>query len=256
MLGLEGGEELSAITVVLLVAWAVPPALFLGYARQARAVRRTRSEFTLCRSEAAELNRAIRLFDQARGRLEELQRPSSTRWLWPVLLNLDADSAADPEERHDLEAYAAHLQATIRQLKRRPLQRLRSWVRLISTHDALAGAITVYFIGLAFTVTASNFLEEVSLFLANGAVAALAAMAALLIYPASRRGCAGGTTWNFTRSGAWRDPMSGRRSRKWRRIKGLPTKLQARPIRPAIGPPCSACRPRPPSTISSRPTRC
>ena len=183
MLGLEGGEELSAITVVLLIAWAVPPALFLGYARQARAVRRTRSEFTLCRSEAAELNRAVRLFDQARGRLEELQRPSSTRWLWPVLLNLDADSAADPEERHDLEAYAAHLQATIRQLKRRPLQRLRSWVRLISTHDALAGAITVYFIGLAFTVTASNFLEEVSLFLANGAVAALAAMAALLIYP-------------------------------------------------------------------------
>lgn len=127
MLGLEGGEELSAITVVLLIAWAVPPALFLGYARQARAVRRTRSEFTLCRSEAAELNRAIRLFDQARGRLEELQRPSSTRWLWPVLLNLDADSAADPEERHDLEAYAAHLRATIRQLKRRPLQRLRSW---------------------------------------------------------------------------------------------------------------------------------
>jgi hypothetical protein len=38
-----------------------------------------------------------------------------------------ADSAADPEERHDLEAYAAHLRATIRQLKRRPLQRLRSW---------------------------------------------------------------------------------------------------------------------------------
>ena len=53
MLGLEGGEELSAVTVVLLIAWAVPPALFLGYAHQARAVLRTRSE----------LNRAIRLFD-------------------------------------------------------------------------------------------------------------------------------------------------------------------------------------------------
>ena len=146
-------------------------------------VLRTRSEFTLCRSEAAELNRAIRLFDQARDRLEELQRQSSTRRLWPVLLNLDADRAADLEERHDLEAYAAHLRATIRQLKRRPLQRLRSWVHLISTHDALAGAIAVYFIGLAFAITASNFVEEVSLFLANGAVAALAAMAALLIYP-------------------------------------------------------------------------
>jgi len=183
MFGLEGGEELSAVTVVLLMAWAVPPALFLGYARQSRAVRRTRSEFTLCRSEASELNRALRLFDQARVRLERLERPNATRRLWPVLLNLDADSATDLEERHDLEAYAAHLRATIRQLKRRPLQRLRSWVHLISTHDALAGAIAVYFIGLAFTITASNFLEEVSLFLANGAVAAVAASAALLIYP-------------------------------------------------------------------------
>jgi hypothetical protein len=129
------------------------------------------------------LNRAIRLFDQASGRLEELARPSSTRRLWPVLLNLHADSAADIEERHDLEAYAAHLRATIRQLKRRPLQRLRSWVHLISMHDALTGAIAVYLIGLAFTITASNFLEEVSLFLANGPAAASAAMAALLIYP-------------------------------------------------------------------------
>jgi len=184
MFGLEGGEELSAVTVVLLMAWAVPPALFFGYALQSRAVRRTRSEFTLCRSEAAELNRALRLFDQARIRLERLERPNATRRLWPDLLNLDADrAAADLEERHDLEAYAAHLRATIRQLKRRPLQRLRSWIHMISTHDALAGAIAVYFIGLAFTITASNFLEEISLFLANGAVAAVAVMAVLLIYP-------------------------------------------------------------------------
>jgi DnaJ domain len=189
MSGLEGGGDFSAefANVVLLILWAALPGLVLGYLRQARAVRRTRSEFTLCRSEAAELNRAIRLFDQVCRRLEELERPSAARRLWPILLSLDADHAsADVEERHDLEAYAEHLQATILQLKRRPLRRLRSWIRMISTHDALCGAIAVYFIGLAFTVTASNFLEEVSLILANGAAAVGAAIAALLIYPVRR----------------------------------------------------------------------
>ena len=188
MLGLEGGEEFSAVTVVLLMAWAVPPALFIGYARQVRAVRRSRSEFTLCKSEAAELNRAIRLFDQARGRLEQLERPNSRQRLWPVLLrNPDADrAAADVEERHDLEAYAAHLRTTIFQLKRRPLQRLRAWIRLISAHDALAGALAVYVIGLAFVITASNFFEAIGVSPANAAVAAVAATAALLIYPVQR----------------------------------------------------------------------
>jgi hypothetical protein len=186
MWGLEAGEESSAVNVALLMAWAVLPGLVLAYVRSVRAVRRSRSEFTLCKSEAAELSRATRLFDQIRRRLAQLERPCPRRRLWPVLLKAESDSAADLEERHDLEAYAEHLQATILQLKRRPLQRLRAWIHTISSHDALAGATAVYFIGLAFALTASNFFEGGGVFLANGAVTAVAAIAALLIYPAQR----------------------------------------------------------------------
>jgi len=188
MLGLEGGEDFSAaFDVVLLMLWAVPLGLVLGYARQVRAMRDTRSEFTLCKSEAAELNRAIGLLDQVRRRLEALQRPNSTRRLWPVLLNRETDrGCANAEERLDLEAYAEHLRATIVQLKRRPLQRLRAWVSATSAHDALCGALAAYVIALAFTITASNFLEETGLPLANGAAAAVAAIVALLVYPVQR----------------------------------------------------------------------
>jgi len=188
MLGLEGGWDFSAaFDVVLLMLWAVPLGLALGYVRQVRAIRGTRSEFALCKSEAAELNRAIALLEQVRRRLETLQRPNSTRRLWPVLLNRETDcGCANGEERLDLEAYAEHLRATIVQLKRRPLQRLRAWVRATSAHDALCGALAAYVIALAFAVTASNFLEEIGLPLANGAAAAVATIVALLVYPVQR----------------------------------------------------------------------
>ena len=77
MSGLEGGGDFSAefANVVLLILWAALPGLVLGYLRQARAVRRTRSEFTLCRSEAAELNRAAKGSNKTRERAARAGKP-------------------------------------------------------------------------------------------------------------------------------------------------------------------------------------
>jgi hypothetical protein len=206
MLVPEGGGELSValVNAVLLALWAAFPGLILGYIRHVRAARHTAPEFSLRKSETAELDRAVRLFDQVCRRLDDIETQPKPRRFWRALLDRDADDGeTDGEERDDLEAHAQHLRGTIVRLKRRPLQRLRTWVHDASARCALGGAIAAYIAGLALALAAADvpgqsaWADELSagagsalawyplderLFYANAAAAGFAAAAASLFY--------------------------------------------------------------------------
>jgi hypothetical protein len=119
----EGGGELAAalVNAVLLASWVALPALVVGYIRQIRVARHMRPDFALRKSEIAELDRAVRLFDQVCCRLEASEQQTEARF-WHALFDRTGDvGQADAEERDDLQAHAQHLRAVIARLKRRPL---------------------------------------------------------------------------------------------------------------------------------------
>ncbi|HLN39943.1 MAG TPA: J domain-containing protein [Xanthobacteraceae bacterium] len=154
----ESGGELSALVVnaVLLALWAALPGLILGYIRQALAARKMPPHFALRKSEIAELERAMALYDRVCNRLETIERQAATpARFWRALFDR-ADDTPDAEEREDLQAHARHLRGTIARLKRRPLQRLYSWVHAASAQSALAGAIAAYGTALALAIAASQ----------------------------------------------------------------------------------------------------
>jgi hypothetical protein len=153
----ESGGELSAalVNAIVLALWAALPGLILGYVRQALAARKIRPEFALRKSEAAELDRAVRLYDEVCGRLETIEQQVETpKRFWRVLFDRTDDVQVDAEERDDLQAHAQHLRGTIARLKRRPLQRFYAWVHVTSSRWALAGAIAAYGAGLSFAIVA------------------------------------------------------------------------------------------------------
>src|SRR6202051_571398 len=152
------GGELSAalVNAVLLALWAALPGLILGYIRQVLAARKIRPEFSLRKSEIAELDRAVALYDQVCRRLETIERQTQApARLWRTLFDR-TDDVPDAEERDDLQAHAQHLRGTIARLKRRPLQRLHSWVHAAAAQSALAGAIAAYGVALVLAIAASQ----------------------------------------------------------------------------------------------------
>jgi len=200
----EGGELAAAlVNAIVLALWAALPALVLGYIRQAQAARRIRPEFSLRKSEISELDRAIALYDQICRRLETIeQQAEAPQHFWRALFDRTGD-APDGEERDDLQAHAQHLRGTIARLKRRPLQRLHSWVHAASAQSALAAAIAAYGLALALVIAASQASGQVAwadelnagarhvvawypldarLFYANAIAAGVAIAAAALFY--------------------------------------------------------------------------
>jgi hypothetical protein len=152
----ESGGELSALLVnaVLLALWAALPGFIFGYIRQAQTARRICPQFALRKSEIAELDRAVALYDQVCGRLQTIEQQTQTPTrFWRALFDRP-DDVPDAEERDDLLAHAQHLRGTIVRLKRRPLQRLHAWVHAASARSALAGAIAAYGIALALAIAA------------------------------------------------------------------------------------------------------
>ncbi len=154
----ESGGELSALLVnaIVLALWAALPGLILGYVRQVLAARKIRPEFKLRKSEVAELDRAVRLYDEVCRRIETIEQQAETpSRFWRALFDR-TDDVPDAEERDDLQAHAQHLRGTIARLKRRPLQRFYAWVHVTSSRWALAGAIAAYGAGLSFAIVASQ----------------------------------------------------------------------------------------------------
>ncbi|MGC1777143.1 MAG: J domain-containing protein [Xanthobacteraceae bacterium] len=110
----------------------------------------------------------------------------------------------DIETAEDLRAYAELLRENIGRLRRRPLQRLRSWMHLISSKTALGRALAAHVAGLALLLFVFHLAGQSAwagdlttgarkglvwypvderLFYANAAAVAFAAAAALLFYP-------------------------------------------------------------------------
>jgi hypothetical protein len=199
----ESGGELSAalVNAVLLALWAALPGLILGYIRQVLAARKIRPEFALRKSEIAELDRAVALYDRVCRRLEIIERQTQapTR-LWRTLFDR-TDDVPEAEERDDLQAHAQHLRGTIARLKRRPLQRLHSWVHAAAAQSGLAGAIAAYGVALMLAIAESQtsgqaawadeliarralvwYPLDARLFYANAVAAGCAAAAAALFY--------------------------------------------------------------------------
>lgn len=141
----------AVVNAALLASWDVLPALLLAYTFQSLLARRLRPEFSLRKSEAAELDRALVVYKKVCSRLkaidEAAQQPNRFWWI-AFALSAETDRY-DADEREDLEAHAHHLRAMIVQLRRLPLERLRGFVRIMSLRFALGRAVVVHVAALA-----------------------------------------------------------------------------------------------------------
>ena len=149
MVELSGGEEFSAAVVnaILLALWVALPALLLSYLRQSVVARRLRPDFTLRKSETAELNRALSVYESARHRLDEMPNGNDlSNGPWWVALSRRSDVPYQGEEFEDVKAHTQHLRAMISRLRSQPLLRLRSWVHSKSAQFALGHAVAVYLV--------------------------------------------------------------------------------------------------------------
>ena len=164
MVGAEAGEELSValVNAALLALWAVPPGLFLVYTRQSLVARRIRPEFSLRKSETIELDRAVQQYEKVCHRLKEINKQNEgSGGFWRSHFGRRADIRQDVvDELDDLEAHAHHLRVTIIRLKRRPLQRIRSWIHVMSSRFALGRALAAYVAGVALLIAAFHVPEQ------------------------------------------------------------------------------------------------
>jgi len=199
--GVGVGDELRAalVNAAFLALWAVLPGLLLGYTRLSLAARHIRPEFSLRRSEADELDRALLLYENVCCRLKEINAQDNGERGWRALFGRGVEMRQqDADERDDLEAHAHHLRGTIARLKRRPLQRLTSWLRILNWRFALGGALAAHLVSFALLIAlhASSASElsartrspliwypfDERLFYANAVAAGFAAAAALLLF--------------------------------------------------------------------------
>jgi len=200
--------ELSTVFVnaALLALWPVLPILVLAYTKQSMLAKRIRPEFSLRKFESFELDRAAILHRQVCHNLMELRdRGERTDRSWRALFwrqTKITEQRADEIEY--LEAYAQFLQAAIMRLRRRPLLRLKSWLRIQSSRFALGRALGTHIVGCALIATiafhvfqqlvvldefapmvtnsAMWFPFDHRLFYANAVAAAFTALAAPMFY--------------------------------------------------------------------------
>ncbi len=197
--------SLALINAALLALWPVLPALLLGYVRQSAAARRVRPAFSLRKSETHELNRSIHLYTQVCEQLTLIKPGGPAPGFWRGILTGRSQIGPDDIEAFDdLQAYAQLLRETIARLQRRPQQRLRSWMRLLSSKTALGRAVAAHVAGFSLLLVVFHLAGQSAwagdlttsarqglvwypiderLFFANAAAAGFAAAAALLFYP-------------------------------------------------------------------------
>lgn len=199
------------LNMVLLALWGALPILLIAYVRQSLVMRRIRPEFCLLKSEAAELDRALAVYQDVCARLAEIEAQSrTTKGILHLIFALQPDiERRGDEEREDLDAHARHLRATIAKLRGLPLGRLRDRITALSFHCAVGAAIAVYVATFGILVVtfflpgvraAARELAETghnalvwypfdgSYFLANGAGAALGVLLAPAFYLLRRIG--------------------------------------------------------------------
>ena len=198
----SGQISVALVNAALLALWPVLPGLLLGYLRQSAALRRVRVEFSLRQSETHELDRATRRYREVRIRLKTIEHKDAALGFWRCLFAANTRTASD-EVIEDLQAHAEVLRETILRLQRRPLRRLKSWIRLASSKAALSRALAAHVIGFALLLAVSHIPDQPAwagdlssraadapgwypfdgrFFYANAVAAAFAAGAAIVFY--------------------------------------------------------------------------
>jgi DnaJ domain len=199
------GEELSLAlaNAVLLALWPVLPALVLGVVRQSLTAGCVRPRLSFRPFETVELDRAVLLHQRVCRRLDEIKDSGEpAKDFWQALLRRKAHIRPHHvDEFEGLEAHRRYLRTTIRQLKRRPFQRLRAWIHTVSSQSAVNAALATHVVVLAFLIAAFHisvqpaWADELSrtqsvlwyplderLFYANAVATFLAALAAPAFY--------------------------------------------------------------------------
>jgi hypothetical protein len=145
----------ASINAGLFALLLVLPILWAGYLRLATL--RLSPDFSLGRLEAFELERAETVYKKVSQRLSEIDRMArgGTGNLWERLKHRARIRQQYAAELDDLNACANHLRASIVRLRRRPIQRHRSWVHAISCRFAFSGSLASY---LTILVPATVFI--------------------------------------------------------------------------------------------------
>jgi hypothetical protein len=153
--------DLIAVNAVLFALCAAPPAFIVGFVRQIILARRRRSDFSLSKLEALELDRTIVMYEKVFNCLKEIDRRGhdATASLWTRYRVRAEVKRQYGGERRDLDAYGRHLRAAIVRLRRLPISRFRSWVRVVSASFALGSSLAIYAV-VMMTLLALLYLGE------------------------------------------------------------------------------------------------
>jgi DnaJ domain len=151
----------SATLIALLAAL---PVLFLSYVHYSLGARRFQANFALSKLEEIELHRAVLLYAKVAKRRQEIEQerePGEPGWYarWRSRAKFRKKFGKELEE---LESYARDLRSTIVRLRRRPIQRCRTCIHVISAKFAVAGSLACYSLALT-ALLASCYYAEPSL---------------------------------------------------------------------------------------------
>jgi hypothetical protein len=141
----------AASDAALLALAAALPMLVVLYVRCSLHAKRLRPDLSLGKLEAIELRRATLLYDKTLRRREEIYRQRKPLASPNLFQNWRAAFRARSEfwntfgaELEELDCYARDLRATIMRLRRRPLQRFKSWIHVNSARAVLAHSLCCY----------------------------------------------------------------------------------------------------------------
>jgi hypothetical protein len=124
--------------------------------------RKVSTSFALGRLEQVELDRAVLLYEKVVDRLREIDREASVPQasLMERYRHRRRMQRKFAGELADLGAYASHLRATIVRLRRRPLQRYRSWLRIHSSRFALSRSLVAYMVVISVLMSWFLLIEQ------------------------------------------------------------------------------------------------
>src|SRR6266850_1677955 len=164
MLGVGLSELFSGslVNAVLFASLTILPALCVGCMQQIVAARRIPADFSLRRLESIELDRATLLYERVCKNLQEIDRQGedfkgSLRSRYRHRAEIRRQYG---KELEDLTAYVHHLRAMIIRIRRRPLQRFRSWAHTVSSRYAFSYALALYVVILALLLASVYYSEQ------------------------------------------------------------------------------------------------
>ena len=148
-------------SATLVALSAVLPVLFLFYVHYSLGARRCRSDFSLSKLEAIELQRAVLLYGKVAKRRKQIdreRRPVESGWRarWRSRAKFRKRFGKELEE---LEIYARDLRSTILRLRRRPIRHCKIWIHVISARFAVVGSLACYSLALAALLVFCRYAE-------------------------------------------------------------------------------------------------